>query len=105
VAVLEFVVVGVLVTVVVVVVVGCVDVVLLVLVLFVVLVVDEQSLAASCLTVWAPSPRFCTSLVLTDGGRSPTAVLKALAALVAAEQLPEVTAWEMASRRVDRVLA
>ena len=103
-AVLEFVVDGELVTVVVVVEVGCVDVVELVLVDAVELDADAQSLAASCLTVWAPSPRFCTSLVLTDGGRLPTAVLKALAALVAAEQLPELTAAETASSRLESVL-
>jgi hypothetical protein len=103
VAVLE-VVVGVLVTVVVVVEVGCVDVVELVLVDVVDVVADAQSLPASCSTVWAPSPRFCTSLVLTDGGRLPTAVLKALAALVAAAQLPELTAFETASSRVESVL-
>jgi hypothetical protein len=103
VCVVEFVV-GVLVTVVVVVVVGCVEVVVLVLVVLVELDVDEQSLAASCSTVWAPSPRFCTSFVLTDGGRLPTAVLKALAALVAAAQLPELTAFETASSRLESVL-
>ncbi|HEX3831406.1 MAG TPA: hypothetical protein VHW04_05505 [Solirubrobacteraceae bacterium] len=97
-------VVGVLVTVVVVVEVGCVEVVALVLVVLVELDVDEQSLAASCSTVWAPSPRFCTSLVLTDGGRLPTAVLKAFAALVAAAQLPALTALETASSRLERVL-
>ena len=102
-AVLELVV-GVLVTVVVVVVVGCVDVVVLELAVVEDFVADAQSLAANCSTVWAPSPRFWTSLVLTDGGRSPTAVLKALAALVAAEQLPELTAFETASSRFDSAL-
>jgi hypothetical protein len=102
-AVLELVV-GVLVTVVVVVVVGCVDVEELVLADEEDFVADAQSLAASCSTVWAPSPRFCTSLVLTDGGRWPTAVLKALAALVAAEQSPELTAFETASSRLESVL-
>jgi hypothetical protein len=105
VAVLELVVVvGVLVTVVVVVEVGCVDVVELVLVEVEDFVPDAQSLAASCSTVWAPSPRFCTSLVLTAGGRLPTAVLKALAAVVAAVQLPELTAFETASSRLESVL-
>lgn len=102
-AVLELVV-GELVTVVVVVEVGCVDVVELVLVDPVELELDEQSLAASCSTVWAPSPRFCTSLVLTDEGRLPTAVLKAPAALAATEQLPELTAFETASSRLASVL-
>jgi hypothetical protein len=102
-AVLEFVV-GVFVTVVVVVEADCVEVLLLALVESEELDADAQSVAASCLTVWAPSPRFCTSLVLTDGGRLPTAVLKELAALVAAEQLPELTADETASRRLDSVL-
>ncbi|HEX3832829.1 MAG TPA: hypothetical protein VHW04_12710 [Solirubrobacteraceae bacterium] len=101
-AVLELVV-DVLVTVVVVVV-GCVEVVELVLVDEEDFVADAQSLAASCSTVWAPSPRFCTSLVLTDGGRLPTAVLKALAAVVAAEQSPELTAFETASSRLESVL-
>jgi hypothetical protein len=93
---LEFVV-GVFVTVVVVVDGACVEVLLLELLELLELEDDEQSSAASCLTVWAPAPRFCTSLVLTDGGRLPTAALKAVAARVAAEQLPELTALETAS--------
>jgi len=99
---LEFV--GVFVTVVVVVDGGWVEVVLLVMLELLELEEDEQSWAASCLTVWAPSPRFCTSLVLTDGGRFPTALLKASAALTAAEQLPEPTAAETASSRLARVV-
>jgi hypothetical protein len=64
----------------------------------------EQSWTASCLIVTAPSPRFCTNLGLTEGGSDPTLLLNASAALVAARQLPELTAAEAASSWLERVL-
>jgi hypothetical protein len=64
----------------------------------------EQSRLASCLIVTAPSPRFCTSLVLTEDGSDPTLLLNESAALVAARQLPELTAAETASSWLDRAL-
>ncbi|MBJ7596566.1 hypothetical protein [Candidatus Nephthysia bennettiae] len=63
----------------------------------------EQSRAASCLTLTAPSPRLCTSLPLTPW-RLPTLLLKALAALAAAAQLLELTAADTASSWLARLL-
>jgi hypothetical protein len=42
-----------------------------------------QSRCASWLTVPAPWPRFCTRVVVTDGGRLATALVSAAAALAA----------------------
>jgi hypothetical protein len=102
--VLELDVLGVLVTVVVVVEVDCV-VVVEELRLELVELVDEQSWAASCLSLTAPSPRLWTSLLLTGEVRLPTAEVNLSAAVPAAAQLPEFTAADTASSWLDRVLA
>jgi hypothetical protein len=81
-----------------VVVVVVVDVLLfVVLVLVLVLVEEVQSLAASWLTVPAPWVRFLTSVVVTEGGRFPTALVRPAAALCAAPHWPAATAEEIES--------
>lgn len=68
------------------------------LVVGVVLLVDEleldvwQSLAASVLTVVAPWPRFCTSVVFTVEGSAATLAEKCLEAALAWLQFPAATA-------------
>jgi hypothetical protein len=69
-------------------------------VLLLLLVVDElelelrQSLAANLLTVVAPWPRFCTSVVLTVDGRAATWLENFLDAAEALPQWPSATACE-----------
>jgi hypothetical protein len=72
--------------------VGLLDVLVLVLVLAVELV---QSRRASWLTVPAPWSRFFTSVVVTDGGRFPTALVRAAAALPTSPHWCDASADEM----------
>jgi hypothetical protein len=69
-----------------------------------VLVVVEQSCAASWLTVPAPWLRFLTSVVLIEEGRLVTALVSAAAALCATPHWPAATAEEMESSWLARLL-
>jgi hypothetical protein len=68
-------------------------------------VVLWQSRAASCPTVAAPWPRFCTRVVLILGGRLATWLENARAAPVAASHLPAATAEDTESSWALRLLA
>jgi hypothetical protein len=72
--------------------VGLLDVLVLVVVLAVELV---QSRRASWLTVPAPWLRFLTSVVVTDGGRLSTALVRAAAALPTSPHWCDASADEM----------
>jgi hypothetical protein len=103
--------------VVVVLVVGVVEVLVVVVVVVVVGVLEAvvsevllalvlwHSLAASWLTVCAPWPRFCTSVVFTVEGRFATPLLNERAALAATPQLPAATAEDSAASWLLRLLA